>query len=142
MAHNSRQMLIRPNVRFGSKADMCNAQAHVRFTPKSGHTAQGGRHHGQLVQDLRPPTSAVELSHGIRVPARDPVLDHPAEQLPSRVVVILVGIARTLLPRLDSEDAKLNEERCTLRSLLPAVIGEHALEVISNLVIFQADLES
>ena len=22
---------------FGSKADMCSAQAHVRFTPKSGH---------------------------------------------------------------------------------------------------------
>ena len=25
------------NVRFGSKADMCSAQADVRFTPKSGH---------------------------------------------------------------------------------------------------------
>jgi len=24
-------------VRFGSKADMCNAQADVRFTPESGH---------------------------------------------------------------------------------------------------------
>ena len=23
----------KPNVRFGSKADMCSAQAHVRFTP-------------------------------------------------------------------------------------------------------------
>jgi hypothetical protein len=28
----------RPDVRFGSKADMCSAQAHVRFTPKSGHS--------------------------------------------------------------------------------------------------------
>src|SRR5262249_10946276 len=25
------------HVRFGSKADMCTAPAHVRFTPKSGH---------------------------------------------------------------------------------------------------------
>ena len=25
------------DVRFGSKADICDAQRHVRFTPKSGH---------------------------------------------------------------------------------------------------------
>ena len=25
------------NVRFGSKADICAAKSHVRFTPKSGH---------------------------------------------------------------------------------------------------------
>ena len=25
------------NVRFGSKADMCSAERHVRFTPNSGH---------------------------------------------------------------------------------------------------------
>jgi hypothetical protein len=25
------------NVRSGSKADICSAQAHVRFTPESGH---------------------------------------------------------------------------------------------------------
>ena len=25
------------DVRFGSKADMCSAKLHVRFTPKSGH---------------------------------------------------------------------------------------------------------
>jgi hypothetical protein len=25
-----------PNVRFGSKADMCGATGHVRFTPESG----------------------------------------------------------------------------------------------------------
>ena len=35
MAHNSRQMLIRPNVRFGSEADICAATSHVRFTPNS-----------------------------------------------------------------------------------------------------------
>jgi hypothetical protein len=33
------------NVRFGSEADMCSAQAHVRFTPnsdrKSRHAADG-----------------------------------------------------------------------------------------------------
>jgi hypothetical protein len=27
-----------PNFRFGSKADICSAKAHVRFTPKSGHS--------------------------------------------------------------------------------------------------------
>jgi hypothetical protein len=37
MAHNRLQMLIRPNVRFGSKADMCSAKGHARLTPKSGH---------------------------------------------------------------------------------------------------------
>jgi hypothetical protein len=25
------------NIRFGSKADICSAMGHVRFTPKSGH---------------------------------------------------------------------------------------------------------
>ena len=110
--------------------------------PKADTRAQGGKLDGQLAQDLRLPTSAVELGQWIRVPARDPVLDHPAEQLPSRVIVILVDIARAFLPRLHSEDAKLNEESCSLRSLLPTVIVEHTLEMISNLVIFQADLES
>ena len=27
----------RTDVRFGSKADMCSAKRHVRFTPESGH---------------------------------------------------------------------------------------------------------
>jgi hypothetical protein len=27
----------RPHVRFGSKADMCGAKEHVRFSPESGH---------------------------------------------------------------------------------------------------------
>ena len=31
------------NVRFGSKADMCSAKRHVRFTPKSGHVQCTGR---------------------------------------------------------------------------------------------------
>ena len=30
--------LADPNIRFGSKADICDAQAHVRFTPKSGRS--------------------------------------------------------------------------------------------------------
>jgi hypothetical protein len=34
--HNQPQMLI-ADVRFGSKADICNASRHVRFTPESGH---------------------------------------------------------------------------------------------------------
>jgi hypothetical protein len=29
------------HVRFGSKADMCSAKGHVRFTPESGHAAKG-----------------------------------------------------------------------------------------------------
>jgi hypothetical protein len=32
--------VIRPDVRFGSKADMCSAKRHVRFTPNSGHSGR------------------------------------------------------------------------------------------------------
>jgi hypothetical protein len=32
---NRPQILIRPDVRFGSLADMCSAKGHVRFTPES-----------------------------------------------------------------------------------------------------------
>jgi hypothetical protein len=28
-------MLIKPDVRFGSKAGICSAKSHVRFTPES-----------------------------------------------------------------------------------------------------------
>ena len=35
---NRTQMLIRPNVRFGSKADILQCRSDVRFTPKSGHS--------------------------------------------------------------------------------------------------------
>jgi hypothetical protein len=36
LAHNTGfKMSIKPNVRFGSLADICNAKAHVRFTPNS-----------------------------------------------------------------------------------------------------------
>ena len=31
------------HVRFGSKADMCSAKGHVRFTPKSGHVRRTSR---------------------------------------------------------------------------------------------------
>jgi hypothetical protein len=41
MVHKQPQKPIRPDVRFGSEADICAAQRHVRFTPnsdrKSGH---------------------------------------------------------------------------------------------------------
>ena len=37
MAHNRHQNLIRADVRFGSKADMCRAKGYVRSTPESGH---------------------------------------------------------------------------------------------------------
>jgi hypothetical protein len=33
MARSQRQKLVRLNVRFGSKADICIAISHVRFTP-------------------------------------------------------------------------------------------------------------
>ena len=36
-ASDSRR-LCRQNVRFGSKADICSAKRHVRFTPESGHS--------------------------------------------------------------------------------------------------------
>src|SRR4029453_19108224 len=31
------------HLRFGSKADMCSAKGHVRFTPESGHRNNYGR---------------------------------------------------------------------------------------------------
>ena len=35
---NLKRVAMSPlNVRFGSKADMCAAKRHVRFTPESGH---------------------------------------------------------------------------------------------------------
>ena len=37
MAHNWPQMPIRPDVRFGSQADMCAATSDVRFTSDSDH---------------------------------------------------------------------------------------------------------
>ena len=33
MAHNRTQLPIRPDVRFGSEADICNAIGHVNFSP-------------------------------------------------------------------------------------------------------------
>ena len=30
---------MKADVRFGSKADICNAKRRVRFAPNSGHTA-------------------------------------------------------------------------------------------------------
>ena len=41
MAHNRLQMPIRPNVRFGSKADILQRNGHVRFTPESGPGEKG-----------------------------------------------------------------------------------------------------
>jgi hypothetical protein len=34
---DSQRLMLESNVRFGSKADMCSAQADVRSYPKSGH---------------------------------------------------------------------------------------------------------
>ena len=39
LVHHSKIGLF--NVRFGSKADMCSAKGHVRFTPESGHCCKG-----------------------------------------------------------------------------------------------------
>jgi hypothetical protein len=35
--HFAKQQFVRPNVRFGSKADIEGPASDVRFTPKSGH---------------------------------------------------------------------------------------------------------
>jgi len=37
MARNRPQVLIKADVRFGSKADISQCNRHVRFTPESGH---------------------------------------------------------------------------------------------------------
>jgi hypothetical protein len=39
--HFAQQQSSGPNVRFGSKADIQQCSAHVRFTPKSGHEFRG-----------------------------------------------------------------------------------------------------
>ena len=39
------------DVRFGSKADVCNAKPHVRFTPESGHS-QARKTHEEIRQRL------------------------------------------------------------------------------------------
>ena len=49
MAHNRPQILIKVDVRFGSKADMCGAKRHVRFTPKSRHPMKWQRPRSSLV---------------------------------------------------------------------------------------------
>jgi hypothetical protein len=45
MEHNRVQMLTKLDVRFGSKADICAAKSHVRFSPnsdrESNHAAKG-----------------------------------------------------------------------------------------------------
>ena len=38
-----RSNAIALNVRFGSKADICSAKRHVRFTPDSGHVQRTSR---------------------------------------------------------------------------------------------------
>src|SRR5262245_16045606 len=35
--HTTQYTVSRVDVRFGSKADMCNAKLQIRFTPESGH---------------------------------------------------------------------------------------------------------
>ena len=48
-------------VRFGSKADICSATAHVRFAPKSGHV-QRTRHVRFVPQaDIHPSTAKIFL---------------------------------------------------------------------------------
>ena len=39
------------DVRFGSKADMCGAKSHVRFTPKSGHPPPPDRSQGTVKRE-------------------------------------------------------------------------------------------
>jgi hypothetical protein len=59
----TRHMALLLNVRFGSKADMCGAKSHVRFTPESGHSqctslcllwAKSGHHVYSTTSSARP----------------------------------------------------------------------------------------
>jgi hypothetical protein len=50
MARSQRQKLVRLNVRFGSKADICSAPTHVRFTPNSDRKSR----HAQMVMSALP----------------------------------------------------------------------------------------
>ena len=65
--------LVTANVRFGSKADMCNANRHVRFTPNSGHVqcnsaclicTISGHLRRRTTETERPPRAARRGTHG------------------------------------------------------------------------------
>jgi hypothetical protein len=63
--------ITKAHVRFGSKADICSAKRHVRFTPKSGHV-------NKLMSALgQKRTFAVALAHVRYGPGREP---HTAEK--------------------------------------------------------------
>ena len=49
-----------PNVRFGSKADICSAKRHVRFAPKSGHQCIALL----LADDLKYPQLGIDFYFG------------------------------------------------------------------------------
>src|SRR5262245_25757334 len=50
LAVQTRDVKGRPNVRFGSKADMCSAKRHVRFTPNSDRESR----HAAMVMSALP----------------------------------------------------------------------------------------
>ena len=52
-----------PNVRFGSKADMCNATGHVRFTPNSDHES---RHAAMVMSALHPKADMCSAPYNVR----------------------------------------------------------------------------
>jgi hypothetical protein len=51
------------DVRFGSKADICGAPRHVRFTPESGHSRQLETPQKQSVQLIARFGSSADISH-------------------------------------------------------------------------------
>jgi len=54
-------MLIGPNVRFGSKADMCAARRHVRFAPNSDRESG----FPQKVMSVSPPKADIAVQLGM-----------------------------------------------------------------------------
>ena len=56
------------DVCFGSKADMCSAKRHVRFTPKSEHWAEHPRRHWHLAaRSIGPHPPSLALPVGLAV---------------------------------------------------------------------------
>ena len=54
----------RMNVRFGSKADICSASTHVRFTPNSDRKSG---HHNQNRQEPWVPSGQAPRSHPVEI---------------------------------------------------------------------------
>ena len=104
MAHNQARARPRevpsrhrrePNVRFGSLVDICSANRHVRFTPKSGHG----------VAPSEPTSFAIAAMASGRGPGEDRVRPHCVPQLrpgslPTLAVCAVLGLFAACVQRL------------------------------------------